>query len=313
MPEKKRYRPERADKLTAIANETLNVLPNVIQSLPRLKPTESELFRSSTNPLTAAACPNLPPCTISVVDQDTFDAAIDLGGLSTGQTSTQPASSTSQSPISRVAVLNLASEKSPGGGWLNGALAQEECLCYRSSLYLSLHKSFYPLQSVSALYTPDVVIIRESFSQGHRLLVPRLDNTTLPVVSVISVAAIRRPDIDVVKVDLGNGKFSEYSVFARRADRVLTKDKMRISLRVAALKGHRKLVLGALGCGAFKNPTSVVADCWLEVLQESEFAGGWWEDIVFAVLDKGSDGDNAARDKKGNFIVFYDTLHGKVV
>lgn len=70
----------------------------------------------------------------------------------------------------RIAVMNLASEKKPGGGWLTGALAQEEALCYRSSLSLSLHKTYYPLEKLDAVYTRDVVVVRSSMDAGHQLL-----------------------------------------------------------------------------------------------------------------------------------------------
>jgi uncharacterized protein (TIGR02452 family) len=93
-------------------------------------------------------------------------------------------------------------------------------------------------------------------------------------------------------------------VFADPAARELTKDKMRRCLRLAAAKGHTMLVLGAIGCGAFRNPPQEVADCWLEVLSESEFAGGWFKEIWFAVYD---------RRKEGNFEIFTDAFDGKVL
>jgi uncharacterized protein (TIGR02452 family) len=64
------------------------------------------------------------------------------------------------------------------------------------------------------------------------------------------------------------------------------------------------LVLGAIGCGAFRNPPQEVADCWLEVLSEAEFAGGWFKEIHFAVFD---------RRNEGNFEIFRDMFDGKVV
>ena len=46
----------------------------------------------------------------------------------------------------KVACLNFASAKNPGGGMLNGSLAQEESICLCSCLYSSLeqfHQEFY--------------------------------------------------------------------------------------------------------------------------------------------------------------------------
>lgn len=233
----------------------------------------------------------------------------DLDENSKGKSISQPATSphlpttttTKSLPPKPVLVLNLASERSPGGGWQNGALAQEECLCYRSSLYLSLHKSYYRLPSLSAIYTSSVLLIRSSMSAGHTLLVPGTPVTQLPVVAVVSAAALRHPPLT-----------DDKKHFANLGLRAETKRKMRVVLRVAALGGHTKLVLGALGCGVFGNPPREVAECFLEVLREKEFQGGWWEEVAFAVLDnvKGPEG---GKDGKGNFGAFYRVLDGQVV
>jgi uncharacterized protein (TIGR02452 family) len=137
-------------------------------------------------------------------------------------------------------------------------------------------------------------------ADGHKLLdsTPPID---LPALSVISVAAIRRPDLS------DDGKTFKYP-----GARAHTKNNIRLILRVAARHGHTKLVLGALGCGVFSNPPRDVAHCFLEVLREPEFQGGWWESIVFAVLDN-VQGPNGGKDGNGNFGQFYQVLHGQVV
>jgi len=318
------YRQVRRSNLSSTAKETRAELPSILRELPRINATESSLhLLSNTKPLDSSQCPGyifsdprksaedgsvpIPGAQVQVLDDDTLDAAISLAQLPARAL----ASTTSSVPTStsRVAVLNLASDKTAGGGWLSGALAQEESICYRSSLYLSLHKSYYPLPPHSAIYSPSVVIMRESWGKGHKLMVPATKPADLPVVSVISVAAIRRPVTRKVR-QIVNGNIVEKEAFDNAGDRELTKKKMRLSLRIAANKGHTRLILGALGCGAFRNPTEEVAICWREVLKEPEFAGGWWEEIVFAVLDKGSDGDNGARNREGNFATFERQLHG---
>ncbi|KAH7401438.1 hypothetical protein BKA66DRAFT_405246 [Pyrenochaeta sp. MPI-SDFR-AT-0127] len=217
------------------------------------------------------------------------------------QDDAQLTTATRQRTPKPVAVLNLASERSPGGGWHNGALAQEECLCYRSSLYLSLHRRYYPLPSLSAIYSPSVVLIRDAMSRGHGLLTPYELPENLPVTSVISVAALRRPPL------------TDDRKFYRNAGlRAETKRKIRVTIRVAALKGHTKIVLGAMGCGVFANPPKEVAECFLEVLRENEFQGGWWEEVAFAVLDNVK-GPQGGKDGEGNFGVFYRVLDGQVV
>ena len=108
-------------------------------------------------------------------------------------------------------------------------------------------------------------------AQGHKLLdLSKPDE--LPVVSCVSVAAVRGPAI--VRDAGGRERYTHVR------DRQAMKEKMRVVLRVAAVRKHRVLVLGALGCGAFGNPRVEVVECWKEVLEEGEFAGGWWESIV---------------------------------
>ena len=274
----------------AIATETRTVLPDILKHLPHIQASRSEMLHLDTlPPLRWADCPrhNAPThkTKIQVVDADSFNAAIALGkehGTAGG----------------KVAVLNMASHSSPGGGWLKGATAQEEALCYRSSLSLSLHKRYYPFKHLTGVYTPDVVVIRGDMSSGHALLVPETKVEDLPVVSVLSVAAIRKPDLKEIDDERGNGV--KRMTFLKDGDRLLTKGKMRLCLRMAAAKGHRLLVLGALGCGAFKNPPEDNVQCWREVLEEAEFGGGWWMEVWFAVLD---------RKNEGNLQVFREGLH----
>jgi hypothetical protein len=328
---------------------------------------------------------------IRVVDSDSFDAALSMpstvlrvsapNGISTTADSSaavmEAVKSHARHPENlnsttapRVAVLNMASEKNPGGGWLGGSTAQEEALCYRSTLAASLNKAkFYPISARAGLYTRDVVVLREEMGKGHGLLDGVKDEgeedlgakrARLPVVSVVSVAGLRHPavkgagDIEVgegsVTADIkevqqegpqdgaaeerevgniqnleagsettkrkwdgkGKGKGKKTNVkksqgpliFAEPSDRELTKDKMRLCLRIAANQGHTMVVLGALGCGAFKNPPGEVVACWSEVLSESEFGGGWFAEIWFAVLD---------RRREGNFEIFETALDGKVI
>ena len=288
--------------LSAVAKETKAALPDILNQLPEIDAAQSTVHKlDDLAALQPSKCPGFTLAngsigfTSEVVNDDTLDTAISL-------------SKESATSDARVVILNLASERSPGGGWLGGALAQEESICYRSSLAFSLHRRYYPLGDTSAIYTPHCVIIRDAFGAGHELIKNRPADE-LDVVGVISVAAIRRPETSRAQ-KISGGEIAERDIFAKAADRDLTKAKMRLTLRVAAAEGHTKLVLGALGCGAFRNPTEDVALCWREVLGEDEFRG-WFERIVFAVLDKGSDGNNAGRAGVGNFGMFATILGGK--
>ncbi|KAI1420189.1 hypothetical protein F5Y12DRAFT_788458 [Xylaria sp. FL1777] len=280
--------------LSATARETKAVLPDILRQVPHVKAGSSVKLDIGEVPiLDAADCPAFTLSSdprfrgtrVKVLGEDTLDAAIMMG-----ESLAEPAN-THAGRNQRVAVLNLASDKNPGGGWMSGALAQEEALCYRSSLALSLHKPYYPWSPTTAIYTRDVVVVRSSMNSGHRLLVPQMPVAQLPVVSVISVAAIRRPALRTAPRTPGHDPHHRQTKFKYPADRQLTKEKMRLTLRIAAREKHELLVLGALGCGAFGNPPEEVAQCWSEVLEELEFRGGWWREIWFAVLDTKNDGN----------------------
>ena len=276
--------------LSHIASETKALLPNLLITTPHAPPT-GKLYTPKILPhLDPAACPKLAPASIQVVNADSIDAALDLSA--TGRTDNL----NEDTHAKPVLILNMANAHHPGGGWLHGALAQEEALCYRSSLSFTLKRRFYPIPDNGGIYSPTVVVIRESLASGHDLLdLSRPDE--LPVLSFISVAAIRGPAI--TKTLAGEERYKH------AGDRDLMKEKIRVVLRIAAATRHRRLVLGALGCGAFGNPRVEVARCWREVFEEQEFRGGWWETVVFAVMEEGGkwDGD-------GNFGVFWRDLDG---
>ncbi|EAU35668.1 predicted protein [Aspergillus terreus NIH2624] len=275
----------RRELLRSVAEETKTLLPNILALRPQDPPTGIYLQRERIRALGSRYNPNLS-AQVEVVNADTFDTAIRLANSPGTPNGTD---------AKKVCVLNMASEKHAGGGWLRGALAQEEELCYRSSLSFTLKRRFYPIRDNDALYSPNVVIFREGFTNGHRLMDLQRPEL-LPAVSVISIAALRRPSV--------NHRLSP-PAYVRPADRETMKDKMRSILRIAAFNKHRKLVLGALGCGAFANPKEEVANCWAAVLREPEFQG-WWENIVFAVLDNTAHLTNS----DGNFDTFHSTLHG---
>lgn len=198
------------------------------------------------------------------------------------------------------AVLNMASRTNPGGGVENGSRAQEEQLCRRSNLLLSLysfsrrHVSAYPELGLGArkeqyplhprfggIHSPDVTFFREGEDRGLRISAEPF------TASVISVAGISHPRLDA------RGLMG-------RQDEELTRDKMRTILRIGMEHCHDALVLGALGCGAFANPPAQIARLFHEVLAEPEFRDQFRR-IVFAILE---DGNSTRKSREGNFLPF---------
>eukprot|EP00965_Chrysotila_dentata_P083162 2742961-Pleurochrysis_carterae.AAC.3 len=170
--------------------------------------------------------------------------------------------------------LNFANAHHPGGGYLNGAQAQEEDLCrLMPHLYTSLRSLRYPLPADRAHYT-HTLLCRESNS--YQLADPVR-------VAIISAAM---PNL---KAD------ARLRHDCLAWERTATQ-RIRTVLCAAVQEKHTYLVLGAFGCGAFRNPPEHVAKLFARVLQSREFKGEF-EQIIFAVLDpKTSD--------SGNFQIF---------
>ncbi|MGW6710525.1 TIGR02452 family protein [Streptomyces sp. NPDC054956] len=175
-----------------------------------------------------------------------------------------------------VAVLNFASARNPGGGYVRGAKAQEEALCRASALYETLLEApeYYAVHraEVSTFYTdrvihsPAVPVFRDD--RGDLLDTPfRAGFLTSPAPNA---GTIRRQEPD---------REAEIpAALVRRAELVL---------EVAALHGYRDLVLGAWGCGVFQNDPAQVAEAFRGLLT-GRFAGVF-ERVVFGILDRKPD------------------------
>lgn len=201
------------------------------------------------------------------------------------------------------AILNMASRQNPGGAVTTGAGAQEETLFRRTNLFRSLYqfapyagqygitpsRHQYPLErNFGGIYTPDAIYFRESEQNGYALM-------DAPVtLSFITVAAINRPDLTA------DNRIADHLVEP-------TKNKIRTIFRIGLAHGHDALVLGALGCGAYRNPPRHVARLFHEVMDEPEFKDKY-KKVVFAILD-----DHNAHKKhnpEGNFKPFAEEFKG---
>ncbi|KAJ3993477.1 hypothetical protein F5050DRAFT_1577557, partial [Lentinula boryana] len=204
----------------------------------------------------------------------------------------------------KTAVLNLASDEHPGGGWEHGSVAQEECLCYSSTLFHTLCQAdtlvHYPWPntgpgSIAGIFSEGVVIFRGSNDGGtsSNSICPLLPHNKRKVISVISVAAPRYPKLTSDGNDFADEKIKEEF-----------KEKVRLVLRIGGHEGKRYLVLGAMGCGAYFCPPLAVARLMKNVLIEPEFRG-WFARIVSAVFSpSGTLGIGVS-----NFEVFKDVLN----
>jgi uncharacterized protein (TIGR02452 family) len=175
----------------------------------------------------------------------------------------------------RVVALNFASAKNPGGGFLGNAKAQEEDLARCSALYACqiTKRAYYDANraSESMLYTDHII-----YSPG----VPFFRDDRLALLAkpfLVSIITAPAPNAGQA-AQKGKGESEKVKgVLDARAGKVLA---------VAAAHGHRVLVLGAWGCGVFRNEPRDVAEVFARWLDHPRFSGAF-DRVVFAVYDRG--------------------------
>ena len=196
-----------------------------------------------------------------------------------------------------ILVLNRANPVNPGGGVRRGSKAQEEDLCRKSSLLLSLesleasvyykyNKSLNTyMGSDAVMITPQVEIIKDENGD-------LLDESV--IVSVMTCAA------PMLRDGMEGLTDQEY--------RDMVYGRITGMLKVAAHLGYEVLILGAFGCGAFSNDAHVVSDLFYKALKEFDYDGmkakDFFRRIDFAVLSRSADQYNY-KEFARNFSDFY--------
>lgn len=174
----------------------------------------------------------------------------------------------------KACVLNFASATNPGGGVINGSSAQEECICRCTTLYPCLNndtmwRSFYtphrkaenPLYNNDCIYTPDVCVFKSDINFPEPL-----HQTDWWNVNIITCAApnLRKHPSNAMNPCAGN---KTAKITPSELEKLLTERVKRI-FEIATLNGNEVLILGAFGCGAFKNPPEIVAKVFHSVMQD---------------------------------------------
>lgn len=173
--------------------------------------------------------------------------------------------------------LNFASAKNPGGGFLGGSQAQEESLARSSALYpcISQMEEMYRynrnlktcLYSDYMIYSPKVLVFREDGGGLWKSPYP---------VSMITAPAVNA------------GVVREREPEEMRLIGPVMLERIRYILSVAAHHGDKAVILGAFGCGVFRNNPGEVAGWFKQVLVDEGY-GALFERIVFAILDKSAE------------------------
>lgn len=169
----------------------------------------------------------------------------------------------------KVAALNFASYRNPGGKFVDGSNAQEECLCHESNLY-NILRNFTPyykennskpnknLYTDRALYSPEVIFNKEDHIVKVDVITCAAPNWT----------AAQKWNVSQVENTL---------VLAQRIQFI--KD-------IAELEAVDVFILGAWGCGVFGQNPRTVARLFDFIFRESKI-----KNIIYAVPE-GLNSDN---------------------
>ena len=175
------------------------------------------------------------------------------------------------------AVLNFASFKNPGGMFLKGSKAQEECLCHESYLYnvLREHGDFYAennkmknkaLYKNRALYTENVLFERDD----------------------------RYAYCDVITCAAPNKTAAQkYCNVSNKENSEVLKSRIKFVIDVAVYGGANTLILGAYGCGVFGQDPHEVATIFKEILDQYPKL---FKTVVFAIPNKKSENYKAFKE-----------------
>lgn len=171
--------------------------------------------------------------------------------------------------------LNFASAKNAGGGFLNGALAQEESLAQASGLYNCQIKNGHKYYEIhrgmrsciytdTMIYSPNVPV----FKNDAGMLLDNFYPCTFLTSAAVNAGVVqaREPE-NVVKIK---------TEMHKRAAKVL---------KIALVKQHHYLVLGAWGCGVFRNNPADIAEIFSYHLLENPMFKNQFKHIVFSILD----------------------------
>lgn len=213
------------------------------------------------------------------------------------------------------AILNLASNVHPCGGYDEGTGAQEESLCYASTLSQSLYQfgnpkkkyfkdanlkhipNVYPMdKNYGGIYSPNVNFFRNNIDKYYTL---RENPFNCSVISVASLSNRQKNDWtndESIYFD-NNGLLTKEGI-------EIESNKIRTIYRIALDNNHDSLVLGAFGCGVYNLNPNQVANLFKNILEEPEFKNKF-KKIVFAIYE-GKGSSRKVVGKEGKFKAFYD-------
>ena len=176
-------------------------------------------------------------------------------------------------------------------GGVNGSSAQEEALCRCSTRFFNLNvremwDGFYtphrmahdPLHNDDIIYAPGVVVFKSDTSYPQTLA-----ESEWKTLDVVTCAAPNLREHPSNRMNTGDG--DERVKISGRDLQALHERRLRRILEVAAANGPEAIVLGAFGCGAFRNDPKVVATAAKAVVADYLHAFRAIEFAVYCRID----------------------------
>ena len=152
-----------------------------------------------------------------------------------------------------IGVLNFASYYKPGGGFLKGSFTQEESLCAVSGLYhilsrLSVYECRRKSKDIAPCYNDEIIY-------------------SLSVPFTLEIGNTKHPrTVDVISCSPPNCK---RITMADRADyEESIKKRIEAIYLLPYMQGVDTLILGAWGCGVFKNDPKVIARHFIDIMDK---------------------------------------------
>lgn len=255
------------ERLRQIANETIEIsesgkyiIPGSDKQISFIQETTTKLYRANQLRVIDDRLSRIKrdsTCVCYVEERDTISEIL---------------RETDKSSNLRIGVLVFASAHSPGGGFRNGSMAQEESIAYCSNLYACqtdfIGQAYYdthetvrnPIYTNTMLVSP-ITIFRDS----------NFNLIEYPVrVTAITSPAVNR-GIGISKKMNPNTLDQEMYI------------RMRYILDLFVESGCEDLILGAYGCGVFKNNPITIANNWYKLLF-NENMGRFFNKVTFAVI-----------------------------
>ena len=184
----------------------------------------------------------------------------------TNETTAQAAKRLLDEGLTDLVALNFASARNVGGGFLGGAIAQEEDLCRASALYACTKSKpvFYnenilcdnTYYTDNIIYSPNVPFFRDEYSEFINSF-----NLSIITAPAPNVTAMNEPNEETL-----------LSTLSTRAAKIL---------QVAHENKHKNIILGAWGCGAFGNSSEMIANVFVKALHKYPH----FENVCFAIFD----------------------------